>query len=233
MADVLHVVIHQVYSDVKLLHLEDCCERILIGQHDADESISRTHCHVMLVKCSITHEAIRKRIASAGFGGRGNYSILTTARDEDKLGIYILKGDRRIAQQFSYTEEQILKWVAQWISYPPATKKNSKPNQNSESKNSQTHCEIMSAILAETRALEGIWERINRIVTDDDGRMMEEEWVCKNRRLVFNVMLKHLAKNHVRTSKHELERFWVTMMRDEQVTKAALYETLMKKIYEV
>lgn len=235
---VWHVMIHQPFVEVEQLLLSEICEKFLFGQHDADENVNRTHTHVMLVNPKLSNEGIRRRILKAGFGGRGNYAIITSSGGnsytEEKLGIYILKGNREIAKKFSYSEEQISEWVSKWVFHPvETTDKRKQEGDSSKSKKSpENHWDVMKAIIAETRQLPGVWEQQNEIVSDDSGIAMEGVWFCRNRRAVWTVMLAHLDKNKIRTSRNELERFYLTMMREDGYTRVALYDSIMKKIYD-
>jgi len=42
--------------------LSDVCDGILVYQHDADEEVSATHCHILIISPTIGVEGIKKRI---------------------------------------------------------------------------------------------------------------------------------------------------------------------------
>lgn len=226
------VVVHVGYDVAKQLKLEECAEQILICEHQADEKVNRTHIHAMLDGVKVSAEAIRKRINKAELGGRGNYGIFTSWKgepyDRDKLGTYMLKGDKALLRQTNYTDEQIISWVHAWVGFvkrePLQPKKNAKEGVKS-------HWDIMQEIIAETRTMKGVWSQVNTIVSGDDGIVLDDLWVCNNKKAVWDCMIKHLAKNRIRTSKHELERWYVTMMREEKDTSQAMYSSIMKKLY--
>lgn len=231
---VWQVVLHAPYDDIKVLKLEECADNILICQHEADDGVNRTHCHVMLDGVKVSDEAIRKRINKHGLGGRGNYAIIqrykSEAYDTDKLGVYVLKGKLANMKQTSYESQKISAWVDDWRESVSNPSDKSPPKNGSKSP-VKSHYDIMEEILQETRQRPGIWRVINTISSDEQGLIQDPVWVCENRKAVWDCMIKHLAKNKIRTSKHELERWYVTMMREEKNTSEAMYSSIMRKLY--
>lgn len=237
---VWQVVVKQPYESVKALELSAYADNVLFAEHGADGSTKRIHTHVVLDGVKVGRAAIEKRIKKFGYGGRGNYAILTECKDikepydRDKLCVYVLKGNKDLCKQTTYSDEQIVQWVSQWQGFGkrPAEKLINHPAKSALPKPDMSHWAIMEVIREETRSHPGVWTEINQITTGDDGLVQEPMWVCNNRKHVWNVMIKHLTKHKIRTSKNELERFWVSMMREEQNTSHALYSSIMRKLYE-
>lgn len=237
---VWQVVVKQPYESVKALELEAYADNVLFAEHGADGSTARIHTHVVLDGVKVGRAAIEKRIKKHGYGGRGNYAILTECKDikqpydRDKLCIYVLKGNVELCKQTTYSSDQIAQWAAQWQGFVKrsASTPKEKPEAKTLSKPDTSHWAIMEDIRQETRQHPGIWTQVNTIHTGDDGLVHEPIWVCNNRKHVWNTMIKHLTKHKVRTSKNELERFWVSMMREEENTSHALYSSIMRKLYE-
>lgn len=94
-------------------------DNYLIGQHDADEDIKTTHCHVSFTNLRVTNKALDKQRQKHGIDGDVTrllkFVVGTKERyDEDKLAIYILKGNESINKSTSYSIEKIKEWVAAW-----------------------------------------------------------------------------------------------------------------------
>lgn len=115
------VIIHRPYSDISGLLWDKWSDKQLICQHEADENIPRTHCHIALIDVKVGAEAIRKMVTERGFGGRGQYGIHTVAKeskqpyDLEKLAVYMIKGDVGVIKRSSYDERQHRNWAAQWV----------------------------------------------------------------------------------------------------------------------
>lgn len=81
-------------------YIEQNTERYLAQQHDADETIKRTHTHVMLVNYKYSKTALEKCLNKNGIIGSDNYGLMKkcveTKKDYDEriLSRYILKGGK-------------------------------------------------------------------------------------------------------------------------------------------
>lgn len=225
---VWQLVIHAAYDEQKVLYdrITQASEQFMVCQHDADDKVNRTHCHVLIENPKRTVQTLRSWIHEAGCGGRGNYAIFSNYTRDD-LGVYMVKGDKAHVKVTSFTDEQVRLWEQQWVN---REKKLESPD-SAKLPGVKTQWEIMSEILAETRAAPGVWEKLSEITTGDDGLIPEAVWICKNHRFVWNIMLKHLAINKIRTSSHELERWYVTMMRESRETSDAIFKKIYEKLY--
>lgn len=227
METVWQIVIHAAYDEQKALYdkIISACDRYLVCQHDADEKVNRTHCHILFEGPKRTRPSIQTWITQAGCGGRGNYAIFTKTHDRTDLAKYMIKGNKAHVKATSFAMEQIQLWEQQWVNrekLSPAVPESAKTAV-------KTQWEIMSEIIAETRAYPGVWVLDQAITTGDDGIILDGVWVCRNRRYVWDTMLKHLAKNKIRTSIHELERWFVTMMREERDTSEEIFNRIVGK----
>lgn len=120
---IFQVIIHKDYNDVSGVPWERWADRILICQHEADEEIKRTHCHIMLDGIKVGVEAIGKYIRNSGLGGRGNYGIHTVTQktkqpyDRDKLAPYMTKGDVGSIRKSSYENSLHNLWAGNWVDH--------------------------------------------------------------------------------------------------------------------
>jgi len=83
----------------------------------------------------------------------------------------------------------------------------------------------------DTRQLNGVWEHMTMLGTDNEGVALEDAWVCRNRKAVWNYMIKVLNENKVRTSRNELERFFVSILRHDREACDRMYENIIEKIF--
>lgn len=204
------------------------CGGYMVCQHDADDRVSTTHCHVMIVAPKISTETLRLWKNAHGFKGAGN-SIMATNHNRDDLGKYMLKGDKeKNYRASSYSDEQIQIWVDMWVVTPTKNEITSVPKKKLAGV--KTQWEIMEEIIAESRQTPGVWEKFSAITTGPDGIIPEERWHCRNTRRVYDIMLKHLAKNKIRTSVHEMERWYITMMRDEPSVSDSIWRKISNRL---
>lgn len=118
---VWQVIIHQSYSDISGLPWDRWSSKWLICEHEGDENIPRTHCHIALVDVKVGAEAIRKLITERGFGGRGQYGIHTVAKESkqpyllEPLAVYMIKGNLTTIKRSEYTERDHHNWASKWV----------------------------------------------------------------------------------------------------------------------
>lgn len=222
---IFQVVIHQVYDIVKEMKLEECAENYMICQHEADEEINRTHCHIMLEGVSVSDETIRKRIMRAGAGGRGQYAILKKVKrggaeyDRDKLGVYMLKGDKEKYMAGTYPVSKIEEWVSAWVA--PRSKQDEVEVKEEKGRD---HWTLMNIIMDKSKEF---WKESN--VIDVYGCLVIEVR-CTNKRAVWDCMMRVLNENKVRLSFNELERFFLTIIRRDTDVSSKLYEKILNRI---
>lgn len=74
------------YDDVKLDELFELCERVIIYQHSADDSVKRTHIHGLVFGCTRKEDTVRNKF----FKGKYEYSL--KSKVDDKFITYMSKG---------------------------------------------------------------------------------------------------------------------------------------------
>lgn len=94
-------------------------DHYLIGEHEADDDVKTTHCHVMFTNLVVTNKALDKQRVKHSLNGDVS-RLLSRAvgtgelYDEDLLGVYILKGKHDVNKSTSYSEDKIKEWVSAW-----------------------------------------------------------------------------------------------------------------------
>lgn len=93
--------------------------RICCAQHDADEDVKTTHCHVAW-EPPVTNEAIRKQCITNSLGGQ-KYSILEKVVKTHELyefmelAKYCIKGDPKQVCETSLTQSEVEDLAKKWV----------------------------------------------------------------------------------------------------------------------
>lgn len=93
--------------------------RILCAEHEADEDIKSTHCHVAW-EPPVTKEAIRKQLITNSLGGQ-KYSIMEKVLKTHEvyeftaLAKYCIKGDPKQVCETSLTQSEVADLAKQWV----------------------------------------------------------------------------------------------------------------------
>lgn len=226
---IYHVVVLKPYTDVSgfVLDLEKF-GNVLACQHAPDEEDKTVHCHIMC-DTDKTAEAIRKRIVFHHLDGRGQYAIMLKTKklrevyDVYKLAVYILKGERdNLKLNKGYSNDFIEAALGAWQPLPVKADINLDKKSKSESKDTKTHYQLIKEIYDKA-------SKTTRLVRDEFGNLVNEHCI-ENSVATWHLMCKVLNENHIRTSSHELERFYVTLLRQDPLHQEDLYNNLMRKL---
>lgn len=226
---IFHVILRRRYEDVSgfVVDYATRASSVVCCEHVPDSAEKTVHCHVVIdtENCA---EAIRKRINVFKLGGRGQYAIMTKTASERlpygrrELLKYVLKGLNRQQPQESFlkyslgvSQNEIDAAVQEWDVRKPETVA-------TDDKKGKTHYALIKEIYAEAK-------KDVRIVRDEFGNLINEECV-ENSLATWHLMCRKLNENEVRTSSHELERFYVTLLRQDPLHQETLYTKLMKKL---
>lgn len=119
---VLQVVLKKPFEVIKAFAewLKDNTQQYLIGEHQADESIKTTHCHILVEGLKVTRESLRKQVIKYSPGRGQNFTAALTEEtrvpyERDFLGRYIIKGNVNHLKATSFDDIQIALWASQWI----------------------------------------------------------------------------------------------------------------------
>jgi len=99
-------------------------DSVLIAQHDADDDIKTTHCHISFTNLAVTCKALDKQRQKHGLDGVNSRMLshvvgTKTPYSEDKLAVYILKGSRDTLMASSYDSKFIDDAVESWVEHTP------------------------------------------------------------------------------------------------------------------
>jgi len=119
---VLQVVLHKSYEAVKAFAewLKENTLQYIIGEHEADDEIKTTHCHILIEGLKVSREALRKQVIKHAPGRGQNCTMAQTQKTRqnykrDFLAIYIIKGNVKHCKDTSFDDIQIAIWASKWI----------------------------------------------------------------------------------------------------------------------
>lgn len=112
--------------DAWVQHLSDKCDRLIAYQHDADEEVSRTHVHLVVIGYTTSDETmksqIRKHFQVSQFPKTD--WVFDILRDEHKAITYASKKDLQAKFMKGYEQEFVAECSAKYL--PPEQYSNSK-----------------------------------------------------------------------------------------------------------
>lgn len=225
---ILQLVLHIAYDTCRVIadYLQESSTRYLACQHDADDEITTTHTHFS-IDWPHSIEALRKQVLKHKLGGKGQYVIMSVTQrtrepyNFDKLNVYILKGDLKTYRSSKgLTQEHIADYVAQWITpVEPAQVVTAKMDPKSQ-------WEIITQVVEETKKL-GLWT--SACVSTSLG--IETQLRIKDHEKVFTHLVKKLNEARIRTSRNELERIYVSVLRHDSVSTERIFSGIYKNIF--
>lgn len=230
---IFHVIIRRPYSDLSGFYdwAVSASTAVLVGEHEADKEIATTHCHFM-INADITDEGIRKQINKRKLGGRGQYAILTQTEkaprlpyDEEKLCIYILKGGKTSYHRSTF-DERVPALQEKWVH------KQEDASPVGSSKSEKTHWDLIQQIILESQKIPGVWGAV--LERTEFGDVVNDQGILpEGRGVIFDVMVRILNENKVRTSRNELERFYVSIVRHDYHSRQLLRQSIMQNVFRV
>jgi len=136
-------------ANIRLLELFDMCEKVAVYEHEADDEVSRTHIHGLIMNCSRKEDTLRNKIFKPNW--KKDYQLATTYRSGKDLIItpvsesyitYMAKGKLDPQYVKGFTKEFIDECKGKWINWTPE-----KIAEESKEKKTTTvfdHCEAIA-----------------------------------------------------------------------------------------
>lgn len=98
------------------------CQKFAVYEHDADEEVSRTHIHFLMVSPTIGIEGLKKvfrRYYREQFeGGNGFWSIVSTDNPSKNI-TYMTKGTLSYKSMVGFSQEEVETLRLSWVDHPP------------------------------------------------------------------------------------------------------------------
>lgn len=213
------------------MYLADKSAKVLCAQHDADEDIPVTHCHVMIVTPEVTDQAIAKARMKYDIKGSGNSLMKVTEKtrdpyDEKKLATYICKGNiDNVKLYTSYTHHNLVDYVKTWIPREKWIEEQKKAEKTQDK--DKTHWTLIERVWTQLESVPALWEEV--LEFNNSGSMKTLN--CKGRDAAFDSLVLELNKCKVRTSRNELERFYVTLLRFDRVQVKCMKRSILENVF--
>lgn len=226
-----HLIIRKSYVDIEESFfdwLKENCVRMLVCQHSPDDEDTLEHCHVMIVEFTKSQQALDKQRKVHGLQGAASRLLKVRVKtreayNEAKLGQYCIKGKvDQVKMVSGYDQERIETWAELWT--PPSS--HNVLASGSDTEKGQTHWQIIEEFWKELEQM-NIWEEV--LGFNDAGltRVMRKE--CYPR--VMDMLQIRLNERKVRTSRNELERFFVTLMRHDASARRDISDSILRSVF--
>jgi hypothetical protein len=194
----------------------------VVGQHDADEEVNTTHCHFMINGCDVTKEGLRKELKKYITDGRKEYALMEKSEkarlpyDEWHLAVYVLKGDMNNHKLGKYSYEKVQDIVSAWQIYEKSETKTSEPKITSQ-------YDVIESVIPKMKTRDQLYQ-------GEFGEALAEHAVipCAEN---FRILCDALNAHKIRTSRNELERIWVTVLRQHRNNQDSLYESISRNVF--
>lgn len=231
---VWHLLVRKAYADVNAdfwKWLSVNTDDVLIGEHpasdDDEDGEYGIHCHVMIVNLKVTDKALDSCRKRYGLQGENSRLLKVTVKtrqkyDEDKLGIYIIKGDETQAKAYSYPIERIKAWAEGWVVHP----KNSSSGET-KPKSDGTHWDVILDVWKTLQDTPDIWEEYLDFNQKGITRTLNDT----GKDVAYNLMVDALNAKKIRTSRNELERFYVTLVRQDPRLRRQLGQSIIRSVF--
>lgn len=227
----------------------ESCEKFIVYEHPQDDRVKTTHIHVLMINSSYkTPEQYKRKLydllypnVSDSERPKGNefWKWATKSPPDESFIIYMSKGNLLpvLSKNFSeaYVEDQRRKWIAPTSVALPANTKNPKQP-------SKTHFEICEDIRAEydswrIPALRAAYKErtghepsVGRIASLTPEDMVAYLARANHKQELQRIVNKHLQLHKIRTSRNELERFVVTVVRDHEDFQNSVWDSIWKNV---
>jgi len=124
-------------------------QKLIVYQHDSDEQIKKTHCHILIEECSIGVEGLKKRVQSFNLKGNQDWSFRPEGyeNDIDKYLTYMSKGKIAPAFNKGYEPSRLETVRGNWVEHKspaketPASEASARVQKDSLSDLYQTYCD--------------------------------------------------------------------------------------------
>lgn len=111
--------ITRTYEELKpwIQNLSDKCEKLIVYQHDADEDVSRTHCHLMIIGYTTSDETMKMQLTKI-LGQRPektDWAWDPSVRSEDDSISYMSKKDLQPMYNKGYEDSYVVERSTKYV----------------------------------------------------------------------------------------------------------------------
>jgi len=216
---VVHVILRLRFMDICSEFkswIKENTSNFTVCEHNADKDEKTSHCHMSLTDLKVTIEGLRKQIKKLKMYKAKCYTIMLKTEksrepyNQELLDTYILKGgiDSTLAAT-SQRDEYITKRLSEWVDN----------RQEVKAKNETTIYDICKKV----------YENGKKNAELNYQGMLVAHFLpsIENWRLMCHEL--NLAR--IRTSRNELERVWVTILRQDDENCNQLFYSIQSNVF--
>lgn len=188
-------------------------QTVIVYEHPADEEVSRTHIHMLLVDVDVKDERL-KRIAhtiSPDLNGNKDWSFKLTSGDYEKYITYMTKGTLCVSFVKNFSQDKLeelrLKWVEQTAPLPGGPPPS--PNNGSNANSRATHFEMFGEMMADYYNIKR--SKDNAIPTADE---------------VIDLIVKVLRQHKIKSPPKVVSEFMAMIAYDDFDTREGYYRAV-------
>lgn len=228
---VWQLVMRKPWSDISGFEgwLKEQTLRHIVAEHEADEEIATTHCHILLEGLKVSDEGLRKQVKKYS-PGQGQYAIMKVQQktrleySQAGLAIYMIKGNPLTVKSHSFADETIMEYTLAWLT--PDELYEEKTGTKKEDKDY-----TLWNITLKVRELAKKSLTIKNCRDEYGDYDMKTEESVEATLENFQLLCEEMNKHKIRSSRNELERAWVTLLRQDQPNQKLLFESINKNVF--
>jgi len=203
--------------------------RYIVAEHEADEEIATTHCHILIEGLKVTDEALRKQRVKHCFG-RGQSALMKVQEktkqpySQSGLAIYMIKGNPLSVKSHSLADETIMEYELAWLTEDEYYEEKTGTKKEDKDYTIWNITLKVRELAKKTQTLKTCRDEYGDYDLKTENSV---EPSCEN----FQLLCEEMNKHKIRASRNELERAWCTLLRQDQPTQKLLYESINKNIF--
>lgn len=213
------------------------CDTFALVQHPADGKTKRVHCHILLGNPHVEKDSLQKVMKRRGInpGKNDHWIVDKVIRGEFKgqkytvpdLLKYMLKGKLRLETSKNISPAQVEEAISSWVELNLST---STTSTKSSKKEASTHYDVIQNIKAKALKEHSEWFDYQLTIDTACFGYEFEKVTIKDHHRLFYFMCSELNKARIRTSNNELERFYVTLIRQFANGTETLFSAISRKL---
>lgn len=231
----LAVRISRSYVDISsvLIEISRKSEGACWYEHDADEEVSRQHVHGLLVNPTISTDTMKGWLRKIlGPVDRYDWAFPTTYKNDLKevcavnmdFITYMSKGKLEPVHCYGSIHSLLCDvYRKKWV------ERSKRITQTEQKIKEKTHWDLIQEILTESHKIPGAW---CNVLERQDGELVTVQGLSDAGRAdIFDLMCQVLNKNKVRTSRNELERFYVSIIRHDNKSRENMRISILQNVF--
>ena len=205
------------------------CKEIIVYQHDADLSVKATHCHFLMLECSIKAEQFKRlfRKLYPDISGSGNGFWKWENKDWPNPTIDSITYMHKAKYPYLYKNnisDKIVENLQGLAFQPKLQNAETSATKKEKTETQMTHFELIEKLWIQLQSD----DKVTRQVCTSRGEIAREIF---NHSLAFDALNRMLNRNKIRTSRNELERFYVTLLRQDASSTKKLKDAILGNVF--